>query len=204
MVIGEEKVTLLTHYLLPCSNGKSIYSNEQVQRPINVTQKFNTWCEEFTKDIIQVGLNKFCSQGGSNVQKAARKARNRVMKMTRHHQEKRFLPLVALGVSACVSVLSGWSIIKSHQAQTSAQRAEELAREGLEHVKDISMQAEQLQQRFDKMVDIVNVTLDKLNDLDIRIRELELQSSIENQALVSTLVFKANTADGNLEQISEG
>jgi len=62
---GFQDVTFLAHYLLPCQNGTSIYKHRLSQRQLNVTARFETWCETYTRDVIQSNLNLFCSDGGT-------------------------------------------------------------------------------------------------------------------------------------------
>ena len=53
---GFQDVTFLAHYLLPCQNGTSIYKHRLSQRQLNVTARFETWCETYTGDVIHVGV----------------------------------------------------------------------------------------------------------------------------------------------------
>jgi len=212
IVTGNEDVAFYLHFPLPCRKGRSLYNDSRMPRKFNVTEKFNLWCERFTNSIVDEGLTKMCSDTTSRVPSMARQLSLELTQaeqiqgldyestsLARKRRRKRFIfEVLTVVVVGIVALFSRYSHVTN---VNTAQDAEKATEENFNRLKILGEETDAALVRYRQLVEQMNVTVNKIIELNSRVEELELASNIENQALVASLVSKGQITSENLRQI---
>lgn len=150
-VTGTENVLLLTHFVLPCEGGRSLFNDARLTRQFKLTEKFTMWCEEFTAQLLDDGMKIFCPDVATDVPRLAEKVQQRISHFNfrpRSRNEgiyariKRFiLEIFTVVVVAVVGLTAGYMVSKSYTGQSNV---EDVARNNLVDMKALANETQEL------------------------------------------------------------
>jgi len=212
IVTGNEDVAFYLHFPLLCGKGRSLYNDSRMPRKFDVTEKFNLWCERFTNNIVDEGLTKMCSDTTSRVPGMTRQLSLELTQAeqmqgldyestspTRKRRRKRFIfEILTIVVVGVVALFLTYSHVTNVNTAQDAKRATD---ENFNRLKILGEETDAALARYRQLVEQMNVTFNKIIELNSRVEELELASNIENRALVVSLVRKGQMTSENLRQI---
>ena len=208
IVNGIQKVAWAAHYELPCGDDNPAY-NEALRTKYNITQRFEAWCTTYTQDILTQGLSHFCSDKGTEQPGHPARALLRHQKlMQREHdqpvnfREKRWVGYIVTSiVSTVVGLATGFNI--GSTSTPASGNVERTLKDNLETLKTLANENEQINRRVDALSSNLNLTINSLKEIQEQVHTLEMIASIENQALIATIVSKFTNLAEDLREAGD-
>lgn len=209
---GIQDVVFLVKYVTPCDSNHQIFKSEPFSFRANITRKFENWCYDYTHTVINEKLKKFCDDDGTapmmlmRSEKAHRKKKARHQHID-HHRDKRWgtgiVESVALVVGAgAVVYWAGSKVYDYFMGTPTTSNVEEVAYNNLQNSMKLATESREINRRLDGVYEMMNSSMNIMEDFKQQLKALRMEASIENQAIISTAVTMAHLIGHDLEEVS--
>lgn len=195
IVNATQDVLLLTYYILPCGQDLKKFKQPMQDLHFNITRKFENWFDQYTKDIVDKGFQQFCSKQ-TDIPSVLRSMRMRTIGKSRR-RPKRFVEIL-LGIVVTVVVIEA----SYHLFKTTTTSSADTATQTLEAKKILARDNDEIQKQIDSLYDAVNITIKKVAGIEEQIEALQIQTTIENQALAAAIVSKFTILENDLREVA--
>lgn len=110
---------------------------------------------------------------------------------------KRFIfELITIVVVAVIGIPAGYTLTKTFSGSSNV---ESVAETNLANIKSLANETHELEARYDLLLTHLNFSVKQISDINDRVRNLELVNSLDNQAIIATLVSQSQLTSSQLK-----